>query len=261
MAAPSLLPGIAGDQLLAFVLVLSRLGGIFALAPVFSSRVIPLRVRIVVAAALALVLTPLASEGRQLPEQAVDIALALLKETLVGLAFAVAVGAVAAALVAAGELLDVVTGFSYAQLVDPMSGLQSGPLARLYTLFGAIAFLLIGGDHLVVLGLARSYALLPIDSDPNPAALASLAAHELTQVAAIAVEVAAPVLVALLLADVAMALIARAVPQMNVFFVGVPGKIVLSIAVAAAAMPFVARHLTTDVASAVDQALSVLRGR
>lgn len=256
----TLLPDIAGEQLVAFTLVLARLGGIFVLAPAFSSRLVPVRLRLLVAGAFALVLMPVASEGRRIPEQALDIALAVLKETLVGLAFAVAVGAVAAILQGAAELLDVMVGFAYAQLVDPMTGAQGGPLGRLYSLFGALLFLLIGGDRLLVLGLARSYAIVPLDTVARPEALAALAADELGEIALAAVEIAAPVLVALVLADIALALTARAVPQMNVFFVGLPGKIVLGLVASAAALPFLAGQVLADLDAALERALVHLAG-
>ncbi len=255
------LPAIDSQELVGFALVVGRVGGLFLLAPVFSSRLVPARVRALVAAAFALALAPLATEGRQLPAQALDLALVLVKEILVGLAFALAVGAVAAILQAAAELLDVLVGFAYAQLVDPMTGAQGGPMARLYSMLGAIVFLLVGGDHLVVLGLARSYEVLPLDAGPDPAALAAMAASQLPQIALAALEVAAPVLVALVLADIALALVARAVPQMNVFFVGLPAKILLGLAVCAAALPFVARHVLADIDASLEQGLAALAHR
>lgn len=254
------LPQIAGDQLVAFVLVLARVGGIFAFAPVFSSRQIPLRVRVVVASALALVLTPIATQGRQVPAQAVDIAILLVKETVVGLAFALAVGVVAAAVQAAAGLLDTLVGFAYAQLVDPMTSIHTGPLAQLYSVLAAAVFLLAGGDHLLVLGLSRSYDVLPLDSTPGPAALGALAADELAQVSLAGLEIAAPVVIALVLADVALALIARAVPQMNVLFVGLSGKILIGLLVAAVSLPFVARYVADGVEPALLRALAALGG-
>ncbi len=256
------LPDVTSQELTGFVLALGRVGGIFLLAPVFSSRLVPPRARAVLALALALALAPLvASDGRQLPRHAVDLALAFLTEVLVGLAFAVAVGAVAAVLQGAAELLDVLMGFAYAQLVDPVSGAQAGPMARLYSLLGAVVYLLVGGDHLVVLGLARSYAILPVGAGPDPVELGRLAASQLPQVALAAVEVAAPALVALVLADLALALISRAVPQMNVFFVAMPAKILLGLGVCVASLPLLARHVLADAHLAVEQALLALASK
>src|ERR1051326_5229310 len=91
------LPQFAGEQLIAFTLVLARVGGLFVFAPVFSSKLIPLRVRAILAARLALPLTPLAMHGQTIPTQAADIAPVLLKEALVGLAFSLSLGLVVAA--------------------------------------------------------------------------------------------------------------------------------------------------------------------
>jgi flagellar biosynthetic protein FliR len=255
------LPQFAGEQLIAFMLVLARVGGLFVFAPVFSSKLIPLRVRAILAAGLALPLTPLAMHGQTIPTQAADIAPVLLKEALVGLGFSLSLGLVVAAVQTAAGFLDIQTGFSYATLVDPMTNQQGGPLAQVYSIVAVMVFLFTGGDRLVMLGLARSYELLPLGAVPSTAALASLATNELTQISLIGLEIAAPVLMALLVTETAFAVVARAVPQMNVFFVGLPLKIIVGLGVIAASLPFAAHHLEGDITSSVVRGLEALSGR
>ena len=83
----------------------------------------------------------------------------VLKEMLVGGAFAFAVGGLAAALSAAGSLIDTSIGFSYGSLVDPLTGTQSTVLSQAYALVGMLVFIAIGGDGWVVQGLARTLRL------------------------------------------------------------------------------------------------------
>jgi flagellar biosynthesis protein FliR len=255
------LPEIAASQLVAFVLVAARVGPLFALAPGFSSRLIPPRIKAVAAGAIALTLTPVATQGRVIPTDAVEVANLLVKEVAVGLAFALAVGIVSAAVQAGASLLDTVVGFSFGALVDPITNVQTSVLAQLYSLVAAMVFLLTGGDRVMLLGLAKSYSLLPVGTMPSLGSLAALATSGLTQVALISVEIAAPVAVALLVTDAALGLVARAVPQLNVLFVGIPAKIMIAFTVVAASLPLVATRLDTQLQDAVLRALEALSVR
>jgi flagellar biosynthetic protein FliR len=253
------LPSIAGTDVVAFVLVLSRVGGLFAFAPVFSSRMIPAQVKLLAAGAIAFALTPLAVHGQTIPTDPLAFVPLLVKEVTVGLAFAVAIGVLSAALQAAGSLLDTLVGFSFAALVDPIDNAQAAVFGQLYALFATMVFLLTGGDQMMIFGLGRSYDLVPLGTLPHTGALAALATNGLVQVFTIGFEVAAPVVIALVLTDVAFALVSRAVPQMNVFQVGLPAKVLVGFATFAAALPFVATNLSDRLQELVVQALTALR--
>jgi flagellar biosynthetic protein FliR len=254
------LPQIAGEQLVAFLLVTCRVGGIFVFAPIFSSRMVPVRARAMVTVAIAVGLTPLAMHGQTIPVQSLDIAGLLVKELVVGLAFSLALGLLVAAAQAAGAMLDTLIGFSYAAIVDPLTNMQGGVTSQVYSAFAVMIFLFTGGDRLVILGLARSYQLLPLGHTPSVNALGSLATDELAQIAVVALEIAAPVLVALVVADVAFAIVARAVPQMNIYFVGLPLKILIGLGVVAASLPFAAQHMQAQIADSVLRGLRALAG-
>src|SRR5438105_2148902 len=122
---------ISGDHVTAFFLVLARVGPLFILAPMFSSKMLPVRVRGIVAVALAIGLTPMAAHGQHIPTEPLAIAGLVIAGLVVGLAFAFAVGTVFAAIEAAGSLTDVTSGFSYGSIVDPVNGNQGGALTSL----------------------------------------------------------------------------------------------------------------------------------
>jgi len=252
------LPAIAGAQVIGFLLVLARLGGLFALAPVFSSRMIPARVKTMVAFALTLALMPIATHGHPMSPDPGNLAILLVKEFMVGLAFAMPLALVAAAVQAGASLLDTVIGFSFASTVDPITNGQNAILAQLYSLFAVMVFVLTGGDQLMIEGIAASYRIVPIDAFPD---LGAIAAHLVPlggEMFVIGLELVAPVLIALVVTDAAFGLIARAVPQMNVFFVGLPAKIALGFTVIGASLPFVATRLSDELNSSVYAALKVL---
>jgi len=252
------LPTLAGEELLAFVLVAARVGGLFAFAPVFSSTLIPLRVRVVAAGALALAISPVASRQVGLPAGAGAIAAAIAKEILVGLALAFAVGIVLAAVHAGAALIDAVVGFSFAQIVDPFTSVQAAAFGQLYAMFATVVLLLTGGDRMMIAGLADSYRIVPLDGYPHLATLGAIATHGFASVFLLALELTAPVVIALIVTDAGLALIARAAPQMNVFVVGLPAKIAVAVALSAASLPFVATRLEGGIESSLLDALRLL---
>ena len=231
-----------GEQhVAAFILVLARVSPLFVLAPLFSSKLVPPRVRGIVAVALAIGLSPVVSKGVTLPTGVMDVTWLVLKEMLVGGAFAFAVGGLAAALSAAGSFIDTSIGFSYGSLVDPLTGTQSTVLAQAYSLVGMLIFIAIGGDGWVVAG-PRAHLR---HGRPRPGAGRSAASSAAStpcsaRSSSRAIEVAGPVLLALILTDAAFGVVSRVVPQLNVFAVGFPAKIVVGLLLVTATLPFVA---------------------
>jgi flagellar biosynthetic protein FliR len=254
------LPTVAAAHLVSYVLVMCRVGGLFLLAPIFSGRMIPAQAKLVVAGAVSFALAPLVAHPAAIPT-GLDIVPVAMKEVLVGLAIALALGAVAAGVQAAASLLDMMIGFSFAALVDPLTQTQSAVIGQLYSLYSVLVFLLIGGDRLMIEGLSASYRLVPLETVPSFAQMAGLAAHDATLLFVIAFEVAAPAVVALALVDISLGLIARAVPQMNVFMVGLPAKILVGLGAIAASLPFVTTHLQDQLQQAVFDALGALKVR
>src|SRR5918998_4245668 len=153
--------GIGEQQILAFFLVLARISPLFALAPLFSSKSLPKRLRGIVAVALAVGLTPVVGFETELPTDPFGLAGMIGKEILVGAAFSYTLAALFAALEVAGSFVDTLIGFSFGGLIDPITGNQSAVLSRIYALIGVLIFITIGGDTWVIQGLARTYELVP----------------------------------------------------------------------------------------------------
>jgi flagellar biosynthesis protein FliR len=252
------LPQYAGTQLVAFVLVIGRVAPLFLLAPVFSGSLISTRVKFLAAAAITVALTPVAAHGQTIPTEPLAFALGLAKEVGVGLAFALALGTLTAAVQAGASLLDTLVGFSFGAQIDPVNGNQSAILGQVYGLFAVMVFVVSGGVRLMIMGLARTYDLVPLGAFPSTGALAGLALHSLEQVPIVGLELAGPVILAVVVTDSAFGLVARAVPQMNVFVVGLPVKVLLSFAVLASSLPLVGLHLQGDLTTALSQALQAL---
>ena len=253
-----LLHTIGPGQITGFFLVLARLSPLFVLAPLFSSKMLPVRVRGIVAVALALGLTPVALHGIKIPTDPVAIAVMLIQNGLVGLAFAFAVNVVFAAVETAGSLIDTIAGFSYGSLIDPIDGNQGGVMTSLYGIVGLGLFIAVGGDAWTLRGIARTITVVPLTRAPDITSMTAGVESAFGSIFVAALEVAAPVLLALFITDVAFGMVSRVVPQLNVFAVGFPMKIGVALVVVGAALPFLGGFMSSQIASAVSTGLQSL---
>jgi flagellar biosynthesis protein FliR len=251
----TLLNSIGADHITGFFLVLARITPLFVVAPLFSSKMLPSRVRGIVAVALAIGLTGVATHGQKIPSDALSVAGLVIVQLLVGLAFAYAVGAVFAAVEAAGSLTDSVAGFSFGATIDPINGNQGGVMASLYGMVGLALFVAIGGDAWTLRGMARTFALVPLTHAPNIASLATGVEVAFGSIFISALEVAAPAILALFVTDIAFGMVSKVVPQVNIFAVGFPMKIGVALLVVGAALPFVGGFMADQISNAVTVAL------
>jgi flagellar biosynthetic protein FliR len=254
-----LLRDVGAENLVGFILVLARLTPLFIFAPLFSSRMLSARVRGIVLVALAVGITPVALASAKPPLDALGIGQLVIKELVIGLAFAFTVGLLIFALQVAGGILDTLIGFSFGASVDPLTGNQgSAVLSQLYGLLGVLVFITIGGDQVVIRGIAETYELIPILSMPDMNQLIAGTLEAFVGLFTSALQVAAPVILALVLTDAAFGLVTKVVPQLNVFSVGVPAKVLVGILLITASLPFVAGYVSDELESSVRTALGSL---
>ena len=262
MRPEEILARFSEEQVAGFILVLARISPLFILAPLFSSKLLPVRARGIVAVGLTLGIAPIAlnaGEGQQIPMEIWALGALILKEMLVGFGFAFALAALFAAIQVAGSILDTLIGFSFGAIVDPVTGTNGGVLNQLYALIGVMIFVVINGDAWVIQGLARSYEAIPLADAPQLGSLVEGVEVAFSGIFGAAIEVCAPVMLAVLLTDVAFGLVSRVVPQLNVFAVGFPAKVTVGLVLVGASLPFVAGWLGDELQSSVSSALQTLR--
>lgn len=254
-----LLRRISEQQAAGFILVLGRVAPVFILAPLFSSRLMPRRARGIAAVGLAVGMTPIVSRGQRIPLDPAGLGQLMLKEIVIGLAFAYAVAAVLAAANIAGSFLDTLVGFSYGSVVDPVTGVQSPVLSQIYGFVAVMVFIAIGGDALMIHGLARTYELVPLDQFPALAPMTVGVQEAFARVFTAALELAAPVFLALIITDAALGFLSRVVPQLNVFAVGFPAKIGVGVLLIGASLPFTGGYIADELDRSVAEGLGSLR--
>lgn len=216
----------AATQVVAFMFVIARLSGLFLIAPVFSSPQIPGRIKVMMLFVLGATLAPIVSSGStKIPTDIVGMIASIASEALVGLALGFAVSIVFSAIQVAASLIDTSIGFSMATIIDPLNNAQGAVLGSFYSIVGTLAFLSVQGHHWLLAGFKRSYDTVPLGTAPDVEAMLHNLFATFGQLFGMAFQIAAPVLVSLLLVDVVLGIVSRVVPQMNVFFVGIPVKI------------------------------------
>jgi flagellar biosynthetic protein FliR len=201
--------------------------------PVLGGPAFPMPLRLALGLGLAVLCLPVLSSA---PAAASALGWGLLaaREVLVGVVMGFVVASFFRAAEAAGELTDVLRTGDSPSAPSPLGGGQSGPLGSLFLLLAAVVFLETGGLGHVASSLARSYEAIPLhapmaEAYPRTAAMVViLASGKLIEAA---VGLAAPVMVALLLVDVALGIVGRAVPRLPIPVIAVPTKALLGLAV------------------------------
>ncbi|MDL4840077.1 flagellar biosynthetic protein FliR [Aquibacillus rhizosphaerae] len=208
-----------------FLLILVRVTSFFVTMPIFSYRNVPTQFKIGIGFFLAWIMFYTLT----IPEIPIDSTyiLLILKEAVVGLAIGLIAFIILSAIQIAGGFIDFQMGFAIANVVDPQTGAQT-PLMGQYFYTIALLFLLtVDGHHLLINGIFYSYEAIPIDQmiDFTNENIAYLVIQTFNDMFIIAFQMAIPVVGCLFLVDVALGIIARTVPQLNVFVVGLPLKI------------------------------------
>ncbi len=224
-----------------FLLVFARVGGLIAAAPLLGNHAIPRTVRAGFAVVLSLALTPLtATRVGPVPDHLLLLAAAVLKDGLFGLSIGFAARLLFASVEMAGYFVDTQMGFGFINLINPFSEQQSSVLSVFQYQLAITVYLLANG-HLALLGaVAESLQALPPGAVHFHGAFGLTATGLLKTMFLLGFRLALPAAGVLLVVDLAFALVARAVPQMNVFVVGMPAKIIIGLMTVALLMPVMA---------------------
>lgn len=221
-----------------YFLLFVRCAGVFGVAPVLGSRYVSVQLRVALAAVIALVLLPVAAvPATGLPQALLPYAAVVVGETLIGLVIGWIAQLLFTAAQLGGELLDIQMGIGMANVLDPQFGIQVPLMGNFQYILATLVFLAINGHHILIQALATSVKLIPIAGAVANQKLAWFAVDAVQTMFVTALRVVAPAVGALLLSNVALGLLSRAMPQMNIFAVGLPLQTALGIAVIAVGLP------------------------
>jgi flagellar biosynthetic protein FliR len=208
----------------ALTLALVRLSGAMVFVPFFSSTALPVRMKAVFVGALAILLAPLVAA---LPNADASISFAaLLGELAAGLVYGLSLTLLTEMLVFAGQIVGLQLSFSLVNLLDPSSSIQTPLLGDLFQLMGTLVVLASGLDRILITSLIRSFRVVPLGGFALTQPTALVIVHSAAGIFLAAVELAAPILAATMLVEIAVSLVGKLSPQLPVMSITVPLKTV-----------------------------------
>jgi flagellar biosynthetic protein FliR len=222
------------DQFLIFVLVLTRVGSLLMTLPVLGSAGTPWQVRALLAVSASLILTPL-YWGLPIPqpENLLDLGLLVAREAIFGLALGLAVMILLSGMQLAGQIISQISGLSLADVVNPTFETNVPLFSHILELLALAIFFLVGGHRQVIDALLRSFTWMPPGNGRLPDNLVEALSSITSQSFEVGIRAAAPVMVALLLATLVVALISRTLPQLNAVAIGLNFNSLIVLGVAA----------------------------
>ncbi|GAA4932311.1 flagellar biosynthetic protein FliR [Actinoplanes utahensis] len=241
---------VATAEFLAIMLGAVRTGAWMMLCPPLSSRFIPTQVKALLSVGLTL---PMAPYLRQtVPSlETKDLIFTAALQVLIGAGLGFLTALLFAALQAAGDLLDLASGFTLASTYDPFSQSSSSIFGRFYNLVALTLLFASDGHQLIIRGFLQSFRTLPLNATFDMETFSRLLLEGMGEMFLAAIQIAGPLMAVLFLADVALGLLNRVAPALNAFQLGFPIKILLVVTLSAIAIAQLPGILDTLVDKAV----------
>ncbi|HHI03169.1 MAG TPA: flagellar type III secretion system protein FliR [candidate division Zixibacteria bacterium] len=251
----------SADKLQTLLLISFRAGGLFITAPILGHHSIPMTVKAGFAVVLAIVLIPFAAQTAPPAVESIWLlGLLAAKELLVGLIIGFFFSLLFSGVRMGGAIVGFQQGLLMANVLDPEAGSQVSIVAEFWIVIASLIFIAIDGHHAIISALADSYQLIPVGatsfSGPAGEMIIRFSAYAFTM----AVKISAPIVITLFLVSVALGVVARTVPQMNIFIVGMPLKIGVGFLVMAIALPLFKNIVNQTLYYLDNEVLAVLAG-
>ena len=226
--------GISVGQLEYFLLVLIRMSGLFILSPIFGRRNVPTVFKI----GFSLFLTIILINTLEVPELGLFnnifmYVVYIVKELVVGMIIGYVTYVIMSALYLAGQLIDMQVGFGMVNVIDPMTNIQIPLTSNFYYMYTILIFLTMNGHHMLIQALFESFEMIPVEQVTFNTGLMENIALIMKDMFLIAVRIASPIIAAIFVVDVILGVLSRTMPEMNVFMLGMPIKIIVGLLVIA----------------------------
>jgi flagellar biosynthesis protein FliR len=237
--------------LAALLLATVRAGGFVILAPPFNSPGIPSAVKGALALAFSLVVFPQLSG--QIPEVTAGfLIVATITEAVIGAALGLVVQVLFTAVQMAGDIIDLAGGFSLQPAFDPLSMTTHSAIGKLHYLLAVTLLFTSGGHLMLVRGFVTSYQGIPVGGSIPTDQIGAAMVTAFSMMFLAALQIAGPMVAVLLLADIALGLLTRAAPALNVFAIGFPVKIMITLVLLGLTFPLLPPALDALMDTAVE---------
>ena len=241
-------PGFLGAMTLALV----RASGMVVFAPFFSSTALPMRAKAVFVLAVAYLVAPLVAT---LPNAQVTLSFSsMIGELAIGLVYGLTLALLNEMLLFAGQIVGLQFSFSLVNLLDPASSIQTPLMGELFQLMGTLVLLAAGLDRILLASMVRSFHVVPLGGYALLPASAAGIVRAAGGIFLAAVELAAPVLAATLLVEIAVSLLGKLSPQLPVMSLTVPMKTLTGFAILAGSLALWPRFIEARFSGLLDLA-------
>ena len=223
-----------------FLLMLTRMTGLFILAPFFGGLNVPQTIRVGASVAFSFAIFPVVDGlgAVAAPGTVIGFAVAVVCELFIGWLIGFVAYVSFAAINMAGKMMDMQVGFSIVNVMDPTSGQQIPLIGSFLYNLGLIVFVVTNGHHVLLSSLVGSFTSIPLLTLDPSMSLVELIARFTVGIFSTGVQIAIPVTCAELMTNVGLGILARTMPQLNIFVVGVPMHIIVGLSVLSIVLPF-----------------------
>lgn len=221
-----------------FILAFIRAGVAIALMPVFGYHAVPMQVKAGLGFILALTLAPMAAQQiAAAPPGALPVVAAAAAEAVVGIFIGLVAALILVAAEMAGTLVGMQMGFDSVSLLDPLVQHEVNVIGQMQYLLAFVIFIALDAHHYLISALSESFRLIPLGGLVWQPQMTPFYSRLVADTIDIALKLAAPVLTIILISEVALGFVARAMPQMNVFIISFPLKIGIGLFALATGLP------------------------
>lgn len=227
----------------AFLWPLTRILGLIATAPLFGHASVPVTVKIALGAMLAMIIAPTVPAGPAADPMSLAGLLIVMQQFVIGLSMGFAMRIVFATVELAGEVVGLTMGFGFATFFDPQTRGRSSAISQFLALLTLMLFLATNTHLLLLSVLANSFVTLPISATPMPSESLRQIASWGALIFSSGLQLALPLIAVLLITNIALGVLTRAAPQLNLFGIGFPITLSAGFIMLALAIPYIATPL------------------
>jgi flagellar biosynthesis protein FliR len=202
-----------------------RIAGVLMIAPIFGAKLVPKRVRLALALVTTVVVGPMLQTTRPF-ELSLATGLVVIQEVMIGAAIGFCLQTIFDALIVAGQTIAMSMGLGMATMLDPQRGISVPVISQFFVILGTLIFLALGGHLATLQLLSDSFTVLPVGQSLSASGLL-MVANWGGQLFAGALRIALPAATALLIVNIALGIMSRAAPTLNLFAVGLPAGLLI----------------------------------
>lgn len=222
----------------AFIWPLTRILGLFSTAPIFGNPAFPLTTKVALGVFVAMIIAPTVPPAAGADPFSMAGGLILVQEMLIGLGMGFVIRLVFGAVEFAGEISSLTMGLGFASFFDPSTQARSSAVSQFLALLASMAFIAANGHLVLLSALAESFVSMPVSATPMHAEGFRLLAEYGVKIFSAGLQLSLPIVAALLLTNIALGILTRAAPSLNLFGIGFPVTLGVGFIVIAATLPY-----------------------